>query len=457
MPPQHITRVAILGAALLFAACRAPAADPSPAPAVAPAQQRAAAVPPSIGADIAYLASDALEGRGTGTPGNDSAAVFIARRFAALGLEPASGQAIAAACGFGATRPCAEAYLQRFAARAFSDVRAGHTEGRPTQNVVALIRGTDPALRGQAVIVGAHFDHLGRAPESSLDPQAGTAIRPGADDNASGTAVVLDLARTLAASPPRRSVLLVLFSGEELGLLGSLHFVTNAPIADDSVQAMVNFDMVGRLRNDRLIVYGTGTATEMPALVDSANTGAAPLTLAKVPDGFGPSDHASFYAKGIPVLHLFTDLHEEYHRATDVPSTVNLPGTERVARYAERVTRLLADRDERLTPIRVAVRTPPAGASSSGAAVYFGSIPDMAAAEGVTGLRLTGVSPGSPADRAGLKGGDVIVSFDGKPVSDLYDYTDALRARTPGDVVEVLALRDGQRLTFTATLGSRGG
>ncbi len=453
MPPlQRIRATSLTAAALLFLACRTPAAGPGVAP--VPLGDQAAAA--SIGEDIRYLASDALEGRGTGTPGNDSAAAFIARRFAALGLEPASGQTVLAACGAGATVPCPAAFLQPFSARAFSDVRLGHGDGRPTQNVAALVRGTDPALRGQVVVVGAHFDHLGREPQSSLDPDAGSAIRPGADDNASGTAVVLELARTLAANPPRRSVVFVLFSGEELGLLGSLHFVSNAPVALDSVQAMVNFDMVGRLRNDRLIVYGTGTAAEMPVLVDSANIGAAPLTLATVPDGFGPSDHASFYAKGIPVLHLFTDLHEEYHRSTDVASTVNVPGTERVARYAERITRLLADRRDRLTPIQVAARTVASG-SSSGAAVYFGSIPDMAATEGVKGLRLTGVSAGSPADRAGLKGGDLIVMFDGKPVSDLYDYTDALRARKPGDVVEVIAMRDGERRTFSATLGARGG
>lgn len=413
--------------------------------------------PASLEEDIAYLASEALEGRGTGTAGNDSAAAFIARRFADLGLLPAAGRDLAEACPTSADQGCPEAFLQRFTARPASDAHRGITEGRRTQNVAGMIRGDDPSLRDEVVIVGAHFDHLGRSPESSLDPEAGDAIRFGADDNASGSAVVLELARVMSQDPPRRSVIFVLFSGEELGLLGSLHFVENSPIPQDRVQAMVNFDMVGRLRDDRLIVYGTGTAEEMSALVDSANSGATPLKLAKVPDGFGPSDHSSFYAKGIPVLHLFTDLHEQYHRSTDTPETINHAGVSRVASYATRVTRLLADRDERLTPIRTAAPVASAGGSASGSGVYFGSVPDMAATEGVVGMRLTGITPGSPADVAGLEAGDVVVEFGGKPVKDLYEYTDALREHSPGDVVEIVVLREGERMTFTATLGKRGG
>ncbi|HLV26355.1 MAG TPA: M28 family peptidase [Gemmatimonadales bacterium] len=417
----------------------------------------AAAVPASLQLDVEYLSDDALEGRGTGSAGNDSAAVYIARRFAALGLEPAGGVPAASACTAASATSCPEAYLQRFTARPASDAHRGITEGRRTQNVVAILRGTDPELRDQVVVLGAHFDHLGRSPESSLDPQAGDAIRNGADDNASGTAVVMELARVLSANPPRRSVLFVLFSGEELGLLGSLHFVDNLPVPMERVQAMVNFDMVGRLRDDRLIVYGIGTAEEMPALVQQANSAEAPLSLATVPDGFGPSDHSSFYAKGIPVLHMFTDLHEQYHRATDKANTINYAGLQRVADYATRVTRELANRDGRLTPIRTAPPSVAAGSSSSGSSAYFGSVPDMAATEGVVGMRLTGVTPGSPADKAGIQAGDVIVQFGGVAVKDIYEYTDALRSHAPGDVVEIVAVRNGKRMTFSATLTTRGG
>ena len=421
----------LAAALLLAAACHGGGAPAGPAP-----------VAPSLGADVAVLAADAWEGRETGTPGNDSAAAFLARRYAALRLPS----------------PLADgSHRQPFVARAAADqgTRWAQT-GRPTQNVVALIPGTDPALRGQYVVLGAHFDHLGRSTSGALDPQAGDAIRNGADDNASGTAAVLELARRFAERPARRSIVVAHFSGEELGLLGAQHFVERAPMPLDSVQAMLNFDMVGRLRDDRLIVYGTGTAAELPAVLAQANVAPA-LKLAPVADGFGPSDHSAFYARGIPVLHFFTDVHEDYHRATDEAARVDVAGLARVVDYAERVARDVADRPQRLTAVRAATPAPVAGAArSAGGAVYFGSVPDMAATDG-TGLRLTGVTPGSPADQAGVRTGDVVIEFGGRPVTDLQSYTDALRSRKPGDVVEVVVLRDGRRVVLTATLRARGG
>lgn len=443
--------VTIGGTAVLLAACQTAPQPASERPGGMDAQGAAA----RMANDVGYLASAALEGRGTGTAGNDSAAAYIARHFLALGLEPATGRDEAGTCDGNGAAVCVESYLQRFTARPASDAHRGITDGRPTQNVAAMIRGTDPELRDEIVVLGAHFDHLGRSPESSLDPEAGDAIRFGADDNASGTAMVMELAREFTQRPPRRSLVFVLFSGEELGLLGSLHYVDNSPVPHDRIQAMVNFDMVGRLRDDRLIVYGIGTAEEMSAVVDSANVGTPPLALAKVPDGFGPSDHSSFHAKGIPVLHLFTDLHEQYHRSTDTPETIEVDGMRRVAEYAAQVTRLLADRQGRLTPIRSAPPTTAAG-SGAGRSVYFGSVPDMAAGDGVVGLRLTGITPGSPADEAGLKANDVVVMFGGHEVTDIYDYTDALGNFSPGDVVQVVVVRDGERLTLTATLRARG-
>jgi predicted metalloprotease with PDZ domain len=208
------------------------------------------------------------------------------------------------------------------------------------------------------------------------------------------------------------------------------------------------------LRNDRVIVYGVETATEMRALVDSAATGTG-LQVRGVGDGFGPSDHSSFYARGIPVLHFFTDLHEDYHRASDDPDKVSAAGIGRVVELADRVVRAIADRSERLTPVRV-TRPAPVATSGRPRGTYLGSIPDMSAPE-TPGVRLTGVRAGSPADQAGIKAGDVIVEFDGKRIKDLYEYTDALRARQPGDTVKIIVLRDGARLELTATLGRRGG
>jgi hypothetical protein len=402
--------------------------------------------------DIAYLADDRLEGRGTGTPGNDSAASWLARRHAALGLRPVVVDTSANGCGAASRRPACLVFLQSFMARGAELAHAGKPDGLRTQNVVALVPGRDRDLAGEFVVIGAHFDHLGRSPASSLDPEARDAIRNGADDNASGTAAVLELARLFAAHPARRSILVVHFTAEELGLLGSQWFVEHSPVAIDNMVAMVNFDMVGRLRNDRVIVYGVGTARELPALLDSAN--AEPkLRINAVGDGFGPSDHSSFYAKGIPVLHFFTDLHGDYHRATDDIEKIDARGEARVVTLAERVVRAIADRPSRLSPVRMAA--PTMSPARQGSNVYLGTIPDMAAND-TPGLKLTGVRAGSPADKGGLAAGDVIVQFAGREVKDLYSYSDALYAHKPGDEVEVVYVRAGTRHSTKVTLGTRG-
>jgi hypothetical protein len=434
-------------ALLALAACQ-------PSPPATPAARATRGEPDTaaIRRDIEHLASAALEGRGTGTPGNDSAAAYIARRFESLRLAQLSN---------GCSRPvdvlearCDRKYFQPFIARSAAAAHLGLPSELPSQNVVALLRGSDPARAGEYVVIGAHFDHLGRSTGSALDPDSSDAIRNGADDNASGTAAVMELARLLARYPPRRSVVFVTFSGEELGLLGSQRFVSQSPVPIDRVVAMLNFDMVGRLRNDRLIVYGVETATEMRAIVDSAAMGTG-LEIRGVGDGFGPSDHSSFYARAIPVLHFFTDLHEDYHRATDDADKVSAAGIGRVVTLAERVVRAIADREARLTPVRVS-RPGPVATAGRAREVYLGSIPDMSASDSA-GVRLTGVRADSPADRAGLKAGDVIIEFDGKTVKDLYEYTDALNAKKPGDTVTIVVLREGARVTLTASLGRRGG
>lgn len=389
-----------------------------------------------VRSDIQYLASDALEGRGTGTAGNDSAAAFAARRYSTLGLEP---------LGSG--------YFQKFTARPGMAAHSGVTAELRTQNVVAFKRGADPALRGQVIVIGAHIDHLGRGTVGALDPEARDVIRNGADDNASGTAAVLELARLFSAQPARRSLLFANFSGEELGLLGSQYFVEHSPVPLDSVVAMLNFDMVGRLRGDSVIVYGVSTAREMPAVLDSANARIG-LFVRGIGDGFGPSDHSSFFARNIPVLHFFTNVHADYHRATDDADKINAAGAAKVVSLAERVVREIDARDARLTFVRGAAAPTVAGART-GSNVYLGSIPDMAAAE-VAGLRLTGVRAGSPADSAGLKAGDVVVELGGRVVSDLQTYSDALYSFKPGDEVEIVVLRAAERLRVKVRLGRRG-
>ena len=438
---QQLRRAAPITGFVVLAACRTAAVR----------SESASVDTANIRRDIAHLASDALEGRGTGTVGNDSAAAYLARRYEALKLEPAVRRECAARSA------CRASFLMPFTAQSVAAAHAGVPGGLTTQNVVAVLRGSDPALRDEYIVVGAHYDHLGRSAFGALDPHVKDSIRNGADDNASGTAAVLELARLLSKRPPKRSIIFAHFSGEELGLLGSQYFVQHPPVATDRMVAMLNFDMIGRLRNERLIVYGVATAAELPEIVERANV-APQLDIRALGDGYGPSDHSSFYAKGIPVLHFFTDLHEDYHRATDDAGKINVAGEARVIELAERIVRDIADRPSRLTAVLApqVASAPRRDSASAGYGAYLGSIPDMGAA-GVKGVRLTGVRPGSPAEKGGLKAGDVIVEFGGKPVRDLYEYTDALRAHKAGDVVTIVIERGGQRLTLTATLGTRGG
>jgi Zn-dependent M28 family amino/carboxypeptidase len=321
--------------------------------------------------------------------------------------------------------------------------------------------------------VGAHYDHLGWGGEGSLAPDT-RAIHNGADDNASGTAALIETARRMVEGPaPERSVLFIAFSGEEKGLLGSGYFVEEPTVPLGAAQAMINMDMVGRLRDNTLTVYGLGTAEEWDGLIDQANvaaargTGSEPMVLSKLPDGFGPSDHSSFYGHGIPVLHLFTNTHSQYHRPEDDWETVNGPGIDRVAAFATEIVRTLAGSPEAeavaLTPLEGAGNPhgamvadsegDPDAAPSRGYGPYLGTIPDMAPVD--FGVRLTGVREDSPAEEAGLRGGDVIVEFGGREVGDLYAYTYALRDHAPGDEVEIVVLRDGERVTLTAVLGQR--
>jgi predicted small secreted protein len=436
-PRAFIALRAVLLSAVLLAACRTVNGGAASSQAAAERIRR----------DIAYLADDRLEGRATGTAGNDSAASWLGRRHFELRLLPM----------ITATRGCPDlarcgSFAQEFTARGAELAHAGKPEGVATQNVVALAPGRDPAFTGKEyVVIGAHFDHLGRSPSNALDQ--GNAIRNGADDNASGTAAILELARRFAAKPARRPVVVVHFTGEELGLLGAQWFVQHSPVPTGRIVTMVNFDMVGRLRNDRLIVYGAATAREFPAIIDSANV-EPKLRISAVGDGFGPSDHSAFYAKGIPVLHFFTDLHDDYHRATDDVEKIDAAGVARVVDVAERVVRAIADRPERPTLVQAAA-APTMAPARQGSNVYLGTIPDMASSD-VPGLRLSGVRAGSPADKGGLAAGDVIVGFAGRDVKDLYSYSEALYASKPGDEVEVVFLRGGARRTTRVTLGTRG-
>ena len=277
-------------------------------------------VPPVLAIDdIKFLSDDRLAGRLTGSPGADTAAAYLARRFQAVGLQPAAG-----------------GWFQKFTiARDAPVAQQAHVAGLQGSNVIGLLPGHDPVLRNQALIVGAHYDHLGLGGFGSLDPDSTGKVHNGADDNASGAAMLIQVASRLAATPPARTVIFIAFSGEELGLLGSAYYVKQPIYPLSTTLAMINLDMVGRLRQKRLIVYGSQTAREFPALLDSLNWHAG-LDLKAHGDGFGPSDQSSFYAAGRPVLHVFTDLHEDYHRTTDDWEKINAPGFDMVDRLRHR-------------------------------------------------------------------------------------------------------------------------
>ncbi len=320
-------------------------------------------------------------------------------------------------------------------------------------NVVGLLPGRDPALRETAVLLGAHYDHLGRGGEASLAPAAYGAIHPGADDNASGTAVLLGLARAFAAaggSP--RTLIFAAFAGEEMGLLGSSFYTKHPPVPLERTVAMLNLDMVGRLRDGKVLVAGIQTAREWPGILEAAARG-LPLTLAMRGDGYGPSDHTPFALRERPVLFFFTGPHSDYHRPTDTPDKINAAGLRQVATLVYRTAAAVAGEPAPLAFVR-ASGPPPASREGRGYGPYFGSIPDFGATE-VQGVVLGGVRPGSPAEVAGLRAGDIIVRFGGVRVTNLEDLVYALRAKRAGDTVEVVYRRDAEERATRATLERR--
>lgn len=348
-----------------------------------------------------------------------------------------------------------------------TDVSPRTAEAR---NVVALLPGTNPDLRDEWIVVGAHYDHLGLGGQGSLAPDRTGTVHNGADDNASGTAALVEAARLLQRRGGlARSVLFVAFTGEEKGLWGSTHYVREPLHPLDRTVAMINLDMVGRLGDDALTIYGTGTAEEWPDLLErAADALDESIPVTQVPDGSGPSDHASFRTAGVPALHFFTNTHPDYHRPEDDWEKVDAEGLDRVTGLLAEVTRHLAG-DGRiaaaeLTPVETsdahagaAAASDPgrdAPSSTSGYGPYLGTVPDMTPQD-EGGVRLTGVRDGSPAERAGIRGGDVVVEFEDREIADLYAYTYALRDQQPGDTVRIVVEREGERVELEAVLEER--
>ncbi len=303
--------------------------------------------------------------------------------------------------------------------------------------------GTDEML-----VIGAHYDHVGYGGEGSLSPGS-TDVHNGADDNASGTVALIELARRLAArkTPLPRRLVFIAFTGEERGLIGSAHYVKNPLFDIKNTVAMLNMDMVGRLTKDKLTVFGTGTAPRWKKLVEETGK-EYDLKLSLKPEGFGPSDHSSFYGKQIPVLHLFTGTHTDYHRPSDDWDKINIPGMQRIVGFLEEITIATADNPDRPKYVKI---ERPAATMRSGNRPYFGSIPDFGG-EG-PGYHISGASPGSPADKAGLKAGDAIIKMGKTKIDGLDDFDLALRMFSPGESVGVTVLREGKRVKLTVKLG----
>jgi Zn-dependent M28 family amino/carboxypeptidase len=314
-------------------------------------------------------------------------------------------------------------------------------------NLVGRIRAGKPK-RG-LLIIGAHYDHLGFGGRASLAPDRHEP-HPGADDNASGTATVLELARMLAArrSELSRDVLIMLFSGEESGLLGSAQYARTHPeVLRDSV-AMINLDMVGRLRGNRLDVLGTETAPEWSDMVKTA-CDAEGITCAGSSDGFGSSDQASFYAAGLPVLHFFTGTHSDYHKPSDTADRLNAAGAAAVARVVERVVFAL-EPQEKLT-YKTGIVAPARGDSRSFNA-SLGTIPDYAGPpNGAPGVLLSGVRPGGAAEQAGMKAGDILIRLGPHDIRSVQDLGFALNNSKPGETVTATVLRDGKEVKLETT------
>jgi len=326
-------------------------------------------------------------------------------------------------------------------------------------NVIGVLEGSDRLLKNEAIIVGAHYDHLGRGGEGSLAPRSGE-IHHGADDNASGTAGVLELARLFTSQrvKPKRTIVFMCFTGEEEGLLGSSYYVNHPVVPLASTVAMINMDMIGRMKDRKLIIGGVGTAKEWRDLIGSGNitqavkitstsgtaapAGTFDLTLQE--DGYGPSDHSSFYSKQIPVLFFWTGTHNDYHKPSDTFDKINYEDEVRVLSLVTRIVRDLDNAEKRLT-YSVAKSDSQQG-RSTGFRVYLGTIPNYS--DSNDGLLLDGVRDDSPAAKAGLKAGDKIVKIGTREIKNVYDYTYALGEMKAGEEYVIEVRRAGEKLTL---------
>ena len=388
---------------------------------------------------VVYLASQELGGRYPATAGDTLASNYIVGKLRGLRLKPiVKGKKIT---GY------------------YQDFTYGKDVQRTTHNIIAVLPGKDKHLKHEYIVVGSHYDHLGMGGQGSGSRRPDTlGVHPGADDNASGDAVVLQLARYFKKVRPARSIIFAFFGAEEQGIVGSKQFVEwmkqedprriNLPAGLDGIVAMVNLDMVGRMRDNALSVSGTGTSTEFKALAEEA-AGSTNLTITCTPDGYGPSDQTSFVAADIPVLYLTTGGHLEYHTPDDVPSTLNYDGMQQTLAYARKLISELAGLPGRPDFINV-----PGSSTMSHPQfkVTLGLMPDVTGASTVPGVRADIVVAGKPAHAAGMRSGDIIQEVDGKLVKDINEYMGCLSELKAGTTIPVKVLRNGETIVLQVHL-----
>jgi hypothetical protein len=384
--------------------------------------------------DIAFLADERLAGRGLGTPQLDRAADYIAEQFRAAGLRPGGDS---------------EAdYFQTW--QATPDNSAAPVT---LKNVIAILPGTDPERAGESLVIGAHYDHLGRGESGAHSGDEGR-IHPGADDNASGIAVMLELARELSARPPPRTLVFVAFSGEESGRLGSRHYVQHSgayPVG--KTIAMVNLDTVGRLGQRPLTVFGSGTAQEWVHIFRGAGY-VSGVPIRDVAGDFGSSDQTSFIEAGVPAVQLFSGVHQDYHRPGDTADKIDLPGLVKTAKVLKETVDYLAERPEALhATLDERQQTDTATAGGKTRRVSLGTVPDYAYSG--DGVRITAVQADTPAAQAGLRKEDIIVTVNEVPVHNLRDYAQALRTLNPGDEIHIRFLRHGNEQTVSTRVAGQ--
>ena len=388
---------------------------------------------------VEYLASQELQGRYPATEGDTLASEYIAGKLRGLKLKPI----------------VREKKLKGY----YHNFTYGKTEKRTTHNIIAVLPGKDKRLKNEYIVVGSHYDHLGWGGEGSGSRRPDTvAVHPGADDNASGDAVVLQLAEHFKKVRSPRSIIFAFFGAEEQGLVGSKFFLDwmkqddkqriNLPKDKKSIVAMVNLDMVGRMRDHAMSVSGTGTSSGFKAMVEDAAQQAS-LHVTCIPDGYGPSDHASFVAAEIPVLFLTTGGHMEYHTPADKPFTLDYDGMQQTLDFTKDLVARLAKMSEAPDYINV-----PSSQKMSHAKfkVTLGLMPDVMGASDIPGLRADIVVAGKPAHNAGIRSGDVIQEIDGKPLKDIEEYMQRLSELQPGTTIPVKVLRGEETIVFQVHL-----